>query len=99
LRGHLAHLQALQPRVKGAESLAQDLPLHNDGLFSLLTVFQLVIDIAGELNSRQGRRYYHYTTPIQQMTADPRFRPDLVGSLERLPGFCNVSRLLVPSTR
>ena len=38
LRRHLEHLKALEPRVTGPESLDRDLSLHNDVLFSLLTV-------------------------------------------------------------
>ncbi len=54
LRRHLDHLRMLRPRVRGAESLDRDLSLHNDVLFSLFTVCQLVIDIAGELAARRG---------------------------------------------
>lgn len=35
--------------------------LHNDALFSLLMVSQLVIDIAGELSARRGDRFEDYT--------------------------------------
>jgi hypothetical protein len=42
LRRHLHHLRELRPRVVGPEALARDLSLHNDVLFSLLTVCQLV---------------------------------------------------------
>ena len=56
LRRHLEHLRELRPRVAGPESLQRDLSLHNDVLFSLLTVCQLVIDIAGELSARRGDR-------------------------------------------
>jgi uncharacterized protein YutE (UPF0331/DUF86 family) len=90
LRRHLAHLHAIRPRVTGPEALQQDLSLHNDVLFSLLTVAQLVIDIAGELNSRAGRRYDDYTTAIRQLGQDERFSAALVQNLERLPGFRNV---------
>ena len=55
LRRHLDHLKVLEPRVPGPESLERDLSLHNDVLFSLLTVCQLVIDIAGELAGRRGQ--------------------------------------------
>ena len=51
LRRHLDHLDGLRPRVTGPEALEGDLSLHNDVLFSLLTVCQLVIDIAVELDS------------------------------------------------
>lgn len=38
LRRHLAHLRELRPRVTNAEALRRDLSLHNDVLFSLLTI-------------------------------------------------------------
>ena len=53
LRRHLDHLRDLRPRVTGREVLERDLSLHNDVLLSLLTVCQLVIDIAGELCARR----------------------------------------------
>jgi hypothetical protein len=55
LRRHLDHLRELRPKVSGPEILRQNLSLHNDVLFSLLTVCQLVIDIAGELSARRKR--------------------------------------------
>ena len=59
-------------------------------MFSLLTVCQLVIDIAGELCARRGVRFEDYTEAVRQLEADPRFPPALVRELERLPGFRNV---------
>ena len=56
LRRHLDHLRELRPRVGGRADLERDLSLHNDVLFSLLTVCQLVIDISGELSARRGDR-------------------------------------------
>jgi uncharacterized protein YutE (UPF0331/DUF86 family)/predicted nucleotidyltransferase len=91
LRGwrHLAHLRGLRPRVsRGA--LEQDLSLHNDVLFSLLTVCQLVIDVAGELAARRGDRFEDDTDAVRQLGRDPRFPETLVRELERLPGFRNV---------
>mgnify|MGYP000889251475 CR=1 FL=1 len=90
LRRHLEHLQALQPRVPHAGLLAQDLSLHNDVLFSLMTLCQLVIDIAGELSARRGVRYEDDTGAVRNLGADPRFPAELVRALERLPGFRNV---------
>jgi len=90
LRRHLDHLRTLRPRVPGPEALEQDLSLHNDVLFSLLTVCQLVIDIAGELSARRGDRFEDYTEAIRNLARDPRFPPGLVRALERLPGFRNV---------
>jgi uncharacterized protein YutE (UPF0331/DUF86 family) len=90
LRRHLDHLEELRPRVAGGESLRRDLSLHNDVLFSLLTVCQLVIDLAGELSARRGLRFEDYTQAIRNLAAFPEFSPELVGHLDRLPGFRNV---------
>ncbi len=90
LRRHLAHLRKLRPRVSGPESLERDLSLHNDVLFSLLTVCQLVIDIAGELAARRGDRFESYGEAIRQLAREPRFAPATIAALERLPGFRNV---------
>lgn len=90
LRRHLDHLQALRPRVRTAEALRRDLSLHNDVLFSLLIVCQLVIDVAGDLSARRGERFEHYTQAVRNLADDPRFPPDLVRALERLPGVRNV---------
>lgn len=90
LRKHLAHLRELRPRVSGAADLERDLSLHNDVLFSLLTVCQLVIDIAGELAARRGDRFETYAEAIRTLARDERFAPDVIAALERLPGFRNV---------
>jgi uncharacterized protein YutE (UPF0331/DUF86 family) len=90
LRRHLDHLRALRPRVTGAEALERDLSLHNDVLFSLFTVCQIVIDVAGELCGRRGERFEDYTEAIRGLGRDARFPPDLVDRLARLPGFRNV---------
>ena len=90
LRKHLAHLRKLRPRVAGPADLERDLSLHNDVLFSLLSVCQLVIDVAGELAARRGDRFESYGEAIRQLVRDPRFDPDTVAALERLPGFRNV---------
>lgn len=86
---HLEHLSALRPGVT-REALEQDLSLHNDVLFSLLTVCQVVIDVAGELCARRGDRFEDYTQAIRHLVRDRRFPADLVRELERLPGFRNV---------
>jgi uncharacterized protein YutE (UPF0331/DUF86 family) len=90
LRRHLDHLRHLRPRVSGPAALLRDLSLHNDVLFSLLTVCQLVIDIAGELSARRGDRFEDYTEAVRNLARDERFPAALVGELERLPGFRNV---------
>jgi uncharacterized protein YutE (UPF0331/DUF86 family) len=90
LRRHLDHLRAIRPRVTGREALERDLSLHNDVLFSLLTVCRLVIDVAGDFAARRGDRFEDYTEAVRTLARDARFRPDLVRKLERLPGFRNV---------
>jgi uncharacterized protein YutE (UPF0331/DUF86 family) len=90
LRRHLDHLRILRPRVTGPESLDRDLSLHNDVLFSLLMVCQLVIDVAGELSAQRGDAFQDYTQAIRNLTREQRFSADLVQKLERLPGFRNV---------
>jgi uncharacterized protein YutE (UPF0331/DUF86 family) len=89
LRRHLAHLRALRPRVS-REALERDLSLHNDVLFSLLTVCQVVIDVAGEIAARRGDRFEDYTQAVRHLARDPRFSADVVHELERLPGFRNI---------
>ena len=76
--------------MTGWQDLERDLSLHNDVLFSLLTVCQLVIDIAGELSARRGDRFEDYTQAVRNLGKDARFTPALVDKLERLPGFRNV---------
>lgn len=90
LRRHLDHLRTIRPRVTQPELLDRDLTLHNDVLYSLLTVCQLVIDIASELSSRRGDRFEDYTEAVRNLAKDTRFPIELVRELERLPGFRNV---------
>jgi uncharacterized protein YutE (UPF0331/DUF86 family) len=90
LRRYLDHLRTIRPRVTGRETLERDLSLTNDVLFSLLTVCQLVIDIAGELSARRGDRYEDYTEAVRNLARDEHFPAELVRKLERLPGFRNI---------
>jgi uncharacterized protein YutE (UPF0331/DUF86 family) len=90
LRRHLDHLYELRPRVTGPDDLARDLTLHNDVLFSLMSICQLVIDIAGELSARRGDRFEDYREAVRNLALDGRFPAALVSQLERLPGFRNV---------
>jgi uncharacterized protein YutE (UPF0331/DUF86 family) len=90
LRRHLDHLRAIRPRVIGPESLERDLTLHNDVLFSLLTICQLVIHVASELSARRGDRFEDYTEAVRNLAKDSRFPVEVVDKLERLPGFRNV---------
>lgn len=90
LHRHLDHLSVVRARVSGTEALQRDLSLHNDVLFSLLTICQLVIDIAGELAARRGDRFEDYTQAVRTLATDERFPERLVRRLERLPGFRNI---------
>ncbi len=90
LRRHLAHLRALRPRVLGAKQLRADLSLHNDVLFSLMQVCQLVIDMAADLAARRGLRYEDYTASVRSLAMLQEFPPRLVEDLEKLPGFRNI---------
>ncbi|HEX2222719.1 MAG TPA: HepT-like ribonuclease domain-containing protein [Thermoanaerobaculia bacterium] len=90
LRLHLDHLRELRPRVESPASLRQDLSLHNDVLFSLLTVCQLVIDIASELSTRRKQRFDDYTESIRSLEVYPEFPSSVLRELEKLPGFRNV---------
>lgn len=90
LRKHLDHLGELQPRVSTPRDLESDLSLHNDVLFSLLTVAQLVIDVAGELSARKGLPFEDYTTAVKNLARLQGFSEQLVEELEPLPGFRNV---------
>lgn len=90
LRRHLDHLREIGPRVGNRDALERDLSLHNDVMFSLLMMAQLVIDLSGELAARRGDRFEDYTEAIRTLARDSRFPADLVHELERVPGFRNV---------
>lgn len=90
LRKHLDHLETLRPRVTGPKALEADLSLHNDVLFSLLTVAQVVIDIAGELSAREGHRFEDYTSAVRNLARLEGFTDEIVEELARLPGFRNI---------
>jgi uncharacterized protein YutE (UPF0331/DUF86 family) len=90
LRRHLDHLGEIRPRVTGPEVLETDLSLHNDVLYSLLTVAQVVIDVAGELSAREGHRFEDYTTAVRNLARLEGFPKELVADLTSLPGFRNI---------
>jgi len=89
LRAHLDHLYELQPRVTGPRALEVDLSLHNDVRFALLTVVQLVIDIAAELSVRRGLPFADYSEAIRNLAVLEDVDSDLMDSLALLPGFRN----------
>lgn len=88
-RLHLNHLYKLQPRVSGPEALETDLGLHNDVRFALLTVAQLVIDIAAEISVRRGLSFADYSEAIRNLAALEEVDAGLVDALALLPGFRN----------
>ncbi len=90
LRRHVDHLRTIGPRVPNRIAIERDLSLHNDVMFSLLMIAQLVVDVAGELSARRGDRFEDYTGAVRNLARDPRFPADLVQELERVPGFRNV---------
>lgn len=90
LKRHLEHLRKLAPKVSGKQDLVKDLSLHNDVLFSLLTVCQLLIDVAGQLSSDRGMRFDDYTQAVMNLAAYDEFSNELVEELTPLPGFRNV---------
>ncbi len=90
LRRHLDHLRGLRPRVGNAADLERDLSLHNDVLYSLLMVCQLVIDIAGELCARKNLRFDDYTDAVRRLAAYQEFPLPMIEELTKLPGFRNV---------
>lgn len=90
LRRHVEHLRDLRPRVETADSLRRNLTLHNDVLYSLLSVCQLVIDIAGELSAQRGLPFEDYTEAVRNLAVFDELPDDLVAQLVPLPGFRNV---------
>ncbi|HUH13042.1 MAG TPA: HepT-like ribonuclease domain-containing protein [Longimicrobiales bacterium] len=90
LRRYLDHLARLRPKVRGPEDLRSDLSLHNDVLFSLLSVAQLVIDMAGELAAQRAETFDDYTEAVRALAVYDEFPSELVEQLARLPGFRNI---------
>jgi uncharacterized protein YutE (UPF0331/DUF86 family) len=86
---HLDHLEQLRPRIS-ASALRRDLSLHNDVLFSLLTVCQLVIDIASELSASHGLAFDDYTEAVRNLGSLNLVDDATLTDLDRLPGFRNV---------
>lgn len=90
LKRHLEHLRKLAPKVTAKQDLMRDLSLHNDVLFSLLTVCQLLIDVAGQLAADRGLRFDDYTEAVMNLAVYDEFSDELVEELKPLPGFRNV---------
>lgn len=90
LRRHLDHLREIRPSIPDADALKRDLSLHNDVMFSLLMVAQLVIYVSGELVARRGIRFEDYTEAVRNLAALDGIPAGLPEKLARLPGFRNV---------
>ena len=90
LARHVEHLRLLRARVGSAAALRRDLSLHNDVLFSLLAICQIVIDVSGELSARKGLRFEDYTQAVRNLGTLDEFSDELVRELSLLPGFRNV---------
>lgn len=93
VRRHVDHLREIRTRVTSPQQLQADLTLHNDVMFSLLTVCQAVIDSSGELAGRRGVRFQDYNGAIRALAEVPGVPHGLVNQLLPLAGFRNV---LVP---
>lgn len=78
LKRHLEHLRKLAPKVTAKQDLMRDLSLHNDVLFSLLTVCQLLIDVAGQLAADRGLRFDDYTEAVMNLAVYDEFSDELV---------------------
>ena len=89
LREYLDHLHRIRARVAGTDTLRADLSLFNDVVFSLQTVSQLVIDIAGELSARRSLPFNSYADAVRNLREIEGFSPALVERLARLPVFRN----------
>ena len=90
LQKYLQHAEQIRGRGVAPVELEKDLTLRNDVLFTLLTIAQLVIDIAGELTARRGERFESYREAIRKRAGDPLFSGELTARLERLAGFRNI---------
>lgn len=90
LRRHLDHLRDLRPRGWSAAALRRNLSLHNDTLFSLLAVSQLVVGVAGGLSARRGLPFENDAGAMRNLLAYPEIEPELAGQLEALSDFRKV---------
>ena len=79
----------MRPRIS-APALRRDLSLHNDVLFSLLTVCQLVIDVASEISARNGLAFDDYTEAVRNLGRLGLVDETTLATLDVLPGFRNV---------
>lgn len=90
LERHLEHLRELRPQVTGPDSLRGDLSFHNNVLFSVFVVCQLVSGLAGEPSARRGIRFQDHTEAVRNLAFFPEFPEDLVRELIPLPRIRNM---------
>jgi uncharacterized protein YutE (UPF0331/DUF86 family) len=90
LRAQLEHLRLLQTRVVTAGQLKQDISLRNDVLFSQMMAAQLLSDISAQLSSEMNAPFGDYTEAVRNLGRLAWIPEDLVGTLERLPGFRSI---------
>ena len=87
LRRHLDHLISLRDRIRSRADLDRDLSLHNDLLFSVLTIGQRIIDVATALATARGEKSPDESKAIASLSGDKRFTGRLVKELELLGEF------------
>jgi uncharacterized protein YutE (UPF0331/DUF86 family) len=87
LRRHLDHLTSLRDRIRSRADLDRDLSLHNDLLFSVLTIGQRIIDVATALAAQRGEKAPDESKAIASLSGDKRFPSRLVKELELLGDF------------
>ena len=90
MRRHLEHLRKIRLRAQSGEEFAQNLSLHNDVLFSRLTICQLAIAVAAELRAQRGEPVEDHMRALRSLVGDRRFSAEVVRELERLLCFRNV---------
>ena len=67
LRGYLDHVERPSDDMTEPDVLRRDLSPHNDALFSLLMICQMVIEICGELSTRAGLSCASYTQAVANL--------------------------------
>lgn len=89
LRRHLDHLIELRARGVTVAAMRSDLSL-SDALYSLLSLCQLLIDLAGELAARDGLRFETYAEVLAALGGRRDFPPGLADELVPLASFRKV---------
>lgn len=90
IQRYVDHLESLKPKVQRPRDLEGNLSLRNDVLFSLLMIAQMVIDVCGELSTRENLQYQTYVEAVSNLRRIGGFPEDMVTTLLRVPGFRNI---------